>query len=238
MRSNGKKWALVPLILGLLALPARAQTGESRKISTAFAVTVDALDLKIAKVGQQVSLQTVGNVIVDGRIVIPENSIIVAHITQVTTKGKDQTQSALAIVIDRAVRKDEVSIPLQAIIAAVAAPRNNSLTSDPAYAMLHSNEPHMSGNPTSAASSGELSASSKATSNSAVATAELKGRMDDGWQLTEESNSAIGYEGLSITWSLATPPPFTVFVSKSKNLKLLAGTQVLLRMVPPRLPNE
>jgi len=220
--------------LALLAVAEAAQTGKPQQVTSAFAVLKDALDLKTAVPGQDVLLLTVTDVLVDGRIVIPQKSQIVGRVTKVTSNGKEQ---ALAVVIEKAVRKDGIPIPLQAIIAAVAAPKDNSLTSDPAYAMLHSNEPRMDASASSASRTGELPVSSKANSTAAVAAAELKGKMDEAWQLTEDSHGAIGYDGLSVSWSLATPPPFTVFVSKKKDLKLGAGTQVLLRMVPPRLPD-
>src|SRR2546426_6599318 len=62
--------------------------------------------------------------------------------------------------------------------------------------MMHSNEPKMVGSRASTtASSGELSASSKASSNAAVATANLKGSMD-ALRLDENSQGALGYEGV------------------------------------------
>jgi hypothetical protein len=222
-------------LLNLLAAPAASQTGEVHQVSSVFAVLTDALDAKTAAADQPVSLRIVSDVVVNGRVVIPANSRITGHVTQVTNKGKDQPSSALAIVIDKAVRTDGILVPLQAIIAAVAAPKDNSLPLDPTYALLHSNEPRMTGSAGGASSGGDISASSKASSTAPVATAELKGRMDEGWQLTEDSSGAIGYSGVSVSWSLATAPPFTIFVSKNKNLKLSAGTQVLLRMVPPSL---
>ena len=236
MRFNDRTSVIAAAMLALLAVTAVAGTAEVKQVTSAFAVLTSTIDVKTAVLGQDVSLLTVSDVVVNGRTVIPANSQIVGHVTQVTTKGKDQPQSALAVVIEKAVRKDGITIPLQAIIAAVAAPKDNSLTSDPAYAMLHSNEPRMSGSASSASRTGDLPASSKANSTAAIATSELKGRMDESWQLTEDSHGAIGYDGLSVSWSLATPPPFTVFVSKKKDLKLNSGTQVLLRMVPPRLP--
>jgi len=236
MRFRSRTSVVSSVMIALFSVSALAQTGETRQVNSAFAVFTAALDVKTAVLGQEVLLLTVADVKVDGRTVIPLNSQIVGHVTKVTTKGRDQAQAALAVVIDKAVRKDGITIPLQAIIAAVAAPRDNSLTSDPAYAMLHSNEPRMDASASSASRSGELSASSKANSTAAVAAAELKGKMDEAWQLTEDSQGAVGYDGLSVSWSLATPPPFTVFVSKKKDLKLGAGTQVLLRMVPPHLP--
>jgi hypothetical protein len=89
--------------------------------------------------------------------------------------------------------------------------------------------------PRGTANSGDLAASSKASSNAAVATAELKGRMET-MLLTEDSLGAVGYEGVSISWHLSIPPPLTVFSTKAKNIKLEAGTQMLLRMASPRLP--
>ena len=100
---------------------------------------------------------------------IPKGSKILGHISQAVTKGKNRPESALAIVIDKVVQKQGSEIPLQAIIAAVAAPKDNSLSSDPTYGMLHSNEPKASGAGAAAASrSGELSASSKASATAVV----------------------------------------------------------------------
>lgn len=222
----------------LLSTSLMAQTGNPPPVSSVFAVLTNTIDSRTATVGQQMILRTVRDVVVDGKIVFPKDSKILGHVTQVINKGKDGAQSALAIVIDKAVMKDGAEIPVQAIIAAVAAPKDGSLSSDPTYGMLHSNEPKMTGTGAgSAASTGTLSPSSRASSTAAVATADLKGRMDDSFLLVENSQGAIGYEGLSLSWGLASPPPFTVFASKSKNLKLSNGTQVLLRMAPPRLAN-
>src|ERR1051326_4536909 len=110
MKLNFRDFALLAAAFVLIAMPALGQTGEATKISSGFALFVEALDTKTAKEGQEVQLQTVGNVTVNGRIIIPEKSKIIGHVTQVTTSGKDQTQSAVAIVIDKAVRTDGISI--------------------------------------------------------------------------------------------------------------------------------
>ena len=172
---------------------------------------------------------------VDGVVVIPSGSKVIAHVSEIKDKAKNAPQSQLAIVIDQAITKDERKIPLEAIIAAIAALQDDSLSSDATYGMMHSNEPKMVGSRASTtASSGELSASSKASSNAAVATANLKGSME-ALRLDENSQGALGYEGVSLSWRLDAPPPVTIIASK-KNVKLLAGTQMLLRMAPPRLP--
>lgn len=140
------------------------------------------------------------------------------------------------MVVDKAIGSDGVEIALLAIIAAVAAPRDSSLTSDPTYGMMHSNEPKMVGvRPSTTAGAGELSPGSKSSSNAAVATANLNGAMDKSLLLNETSQGAVGYEGLSLSWILIAPPPVTIFASRSKHVKLVAGTQVLLRMAMPQL---
>jgi hypothetical protein len=224
-------------ILFLFSTSLIAQTGHQNQVSTVFAVLTKAVESKSATAGQELSLRTISDVMVQGRVIIPRGSKVVGHVSEVATKRKDEPQSVLAIVIDKAVTTGGREIPLQAIIAAIAAPRS-SLSSDPTYGMMRSNEPKMVGaNPRDAASSGELSASSKASSTAAVATANLKGSMDEPSVLNEDSQGAVGYEDLSISWHLMVSPPITVFASKGKNVKLEAGTQMLLRMAPPRLAN-
>ena len=226
-------------IVVLLALfgAALAQEANPQKVTSAYAILTTSVDTKSATEGQQVTFRIVADLVVQGVAVIPRDSTVYARISEVHAKGKDQPQSALAIVIEKARRPDGIEVPLEAIIAAVAAPKDNSLSSDPTYGMLHSNEPRMSGSGAgTAARTGDLTASSKASATAAVATAGIKGPMEEGFVLNESSAGAIGYEGLALSWGLAAPPPFTVFVSKTKNIKLNAGTQVLLRMAPPRLP--
>jgi hypothetical protein len=234
MKGLKRQLAIGGIIL-VWAAPMFGQTADRRRVSSLLAIMTTPLDSKNAVVGQEVRLTTISDVVVDREIVIPKGSSVIGHITKVVTKGKDGASAALAVVIDKAVTSG-ADLAVQAIIAAAAAPRDTSLTSDPTYGMMHSNEPKMAGSATSAAGTGTLPASSKSSSTAAVATAELKGAMDSPLLLDENSQGAIGYDGMSISWSLASPPPVTIFTTRSKNLKLFAGTQILLRMVPPHRP--
>ncbi len=233
MLKNRFCYALASGFLGWI--PSAAQTANQPTVIKVFAVLQKTVETKTSAVGDDVVLVMLNDVIADNQVVIPKGSKVFGHIGGVATKGKDEPKSVLAIRLDKAVNERGQEIPLQAIIAAIAAPPEE-LTSDPAYAMMHSNEPKMIGSGArDAANSGSLPASSKANSNAAVATAEIKGRMDQALLLTEDSQGAVGYEDISISWQLAFPPPLTVFTSKAKNLKLEAGTQVLIRMASPRI---
>ena len=225
------------MVLLVLLVSVLAQERNPQKVTSAYAILTTSVDTKSATKGQQLTFRIVADLIVKGVAVIPRDSTVYARISDVQVKSKDQPQSALAIVIEKAKRPDGIEVPLQAIIAAVAAPKENLRSSDPTNGMLLSNEPRMSGSGAGNTSrTGDLTASSKASSTAAVATAGIKGPIEEGFLLNESSAGAIGYEGLTLSWGLATPPPFTIFVSKSKNIKLKAGTQVLFRMSPPRLP--
>ncbi len=237
MRRSGIIVVVFTALLTLVSIPVTAQTSALPQVSTVFAVLTKSVESKSATVGQELTLRTISDVVVDGRVVIPRNSKLLGHVTEVVTRGKNEPQSVLALVVDKAIRPDGSDVPVQAIIAAVAAPQDKSLSADATYGMMHSNEQKMSGStPGTAASSGSLSASSKTSSTAAIATAELKGRMDETSVLKEDSQGVIGYEDLSLSWHLMAPPPVTVISGKVKNVKLESGTQMLLRMSPPRPP--
>lgn len=223
------------LILLVVSFSVLAQSQEPPAVSTLIVVLPEALDTKTATVGQETSLTTTEDLKVRNEVVIPKGSKIIAQVAGSVTKGKNEPKSVLALRIEKAVIGRGQEIPLQAIIAAIAAPPA-VLDQDPTYAMMHSNEPKMSGSAQGTASSGTLSASSKVSSTAPVATAQLKGAMDQPLLLRPDSQGAIGYEDVSVAWHLSMPPPLTIFSTKAKNLKLLAGTQMLLRLAEPRLP--
>jgi hypothetical protein len=229
---------LLAIGCGLLLITSggSTSTGNQRAVSTVFAVVEKRVDTKSASVNQEVTLRTMNDVIVAGQVVIPSGSRVVGHVVEFATKGKGNPQSILAIVVDKALAEGEREIPLEAIIAAVAAaPQDGSLTSDPTYGMMHSNEPKMiAPGPSSSSRSGELSPSSKVESTATIGTARINGGMRNGLLLNDQSQGAIGFPGLTLSWRLGTPPAVTVFSSNSKEIKFEAGTQVLLRMAPPQ----
>ena len=215
----------------LIAPEAAVLANEQPSVSTVFAVVLKRLDTRNASLNQEFTLRTITDVILDGVVVIPTGSKVVGHVVELATKGKESEQSILAIVIDKAVLENGRELRLQAIIAAVAAPEDGALPSDPTYGMMHSNEPKMVA---SGPRAGDLSASSKADSSAALSTARINGEMRKGLLLNNDSNGTIGFPGLSLTWRLDSPPAVSVFSSKNKEIRLEAGTQVLLRMAPPR----
>jgi|SRR5690349_3328453 len=225
-------------VLLLLITSHQAASGNNQPaVSTIFAIVEKRIDTQSASLNQELTLRTISDVVVDGIVVIPSGSRVVGHVVELATKGKGSEQTILAIVIDKAMLENGREITLQGIIAAVAAPPDSSLSSDPTYGMMHSNEPKMVGTGPSAAAArpGELSPSGKVESTATLGTARINGEMRKDLLLNAESQGAIGFSGLSLSWRLTAPPAVTVFSSKNKEIKLDAGTQVLLRIARPEL---
>jgi hypothetical protein len=225
-----KLYSRVSLLLLILLFPnaLRGQTNNGQPpVFTLLCVTTAPLESKSVAAGQEVTLRAIDEMVVNKVLVIPVNSKIVGRVAAVTTKGKEGAeQTSISVVIEKAIRPDGKEVPLQTIIAAVAAPQDNSPDSDPAYSMMHSNEPKMVGS----------SSASKVASTAPIATINLQGGVDGPLMLSPDSQGAIGYEGLSLKWQFTGPLPLTVFVTKSKEVKLKPRTQLLLRMAQPQLP--
>lgn len=229
---NRRRLMLAALILSCSAETLAQTTATTPAVSIVFAILTKSAESKSATAGQEFILRTVSDVSVGGEVVIPKGSKLSGHITAVELKGAGAAQSSLSIVVEKALLKDGAELPLQAIIVAVAAPREKASTPDPTYGMLHSSEPKMVG--LSPGSGGELPSNSRAGKSAEATAADIKGGAGEPLLLKEDSQGAVGYEGLSVSWRLDAPPPVTVFSNRGKNVKLEEGTQMLLRMAAPR----
>ncbi|HZD93723.1 MAG TPA: hypothetical protein VE133_05675 [Candidatus Sulfotelmatobacter sp.] len=204
----------VPLMLLLLTLTAGAQHA-----AMAFCALDQTVDFKTAKAGDRVALHLARDLVVNGKTLLPRGTVLSATVVDA------KAGNTVSIVLDKATPKPGQEVPLMGIIAAVATPPGE-LTGDPFYSMNHSNEPtQRTGNATA----------SVATSGATVQTAILKHEADPKSNLQEDSSGAIGIDGLTLNWVLDKPPATTVMTAKKKNFKLQRGTEVLLRMAPPKM---
>ena len=204
----------VPLTLLLLTLSAGAQ-----QAAIGFCALNKTLDFKTAKAGDKIALHLTRDLVVKGKALMLRGTALSATVVDV----KDG--NAVSIVLEKAIPNPGQEVPLAGIIAAVATPADD-LSADPFYGMNHSNEPtQRTGNTTA----------SIASSGAAVQTAILKHKNDPKSNLQEDSNGAIGIDGLKLNWILDRPPATTVLTAKKKNFKLPGGTEVLLRMAPPKM---
>jgi hypothetical protein len=205
----------VPFMLLILTVAASAQHA-----AMAFCALDQTVDFKAAKAGDKIALHLARDLVVDGKTLMPRGTTLSATVVDA------QEGNTVSIVLDKATLKPGQEVSLMGIIAAVAT-RPGDLSDDPFYAMNHSSEPsvrHADGGDASLASSG-----------AAVQTANLKHEADPKSNLREDSSGAIGIDGLKLNWVLDKPPATTVMTAKKKNFKLPRGTEVLLRMAPPKI---
>lgn len=215
-----RRIALLTLLMITLVAGALAQ-----KPAIAFCKLDRDLDFKTIKTGDQVSLKLTRDLVFGGEVLLPAGTAVTANVME----AKDA--NTVSLVLDKAKTKSGKEVQLMGIIAAVAEPKGD-LTDDPFYSMNHSTEVSQHTQP---GSQGLDPRASNGASGAAAQTAILKGVNDPKSNLTEDSQGSIGISGLSLNWVLDKPPAMTVLTSKKKNFKLRSGTEVLLRMAPPKV---
>lgn len=216
------KYCLAVTLLLLVCAQVNAQS-DDRGISTGYAVLTKSIELKNATVGQEVNLRIMADIAVDGKTVISKDASLIGHVSAVTQKGNGAAESQLSIVVDKVVQKDGSEKPIQCIIGAIAMAQDAITTENmPKMAGGSSNPDGLSSSTTERSQGGINTASNNANLG---AKAKVSGLL-----LNANSRGAIGFDGVSISWQLKTPPPETIFSTKGKNIKFDKGTQMMLRM--------
>ena len=210
-----RRMIAIPLAALLLTLAASTQ-----QAAIGFCALDQPLDFKVAKAGDKIALQLTRDLVLNGKTLLPRGSALIATVAD----AKDG--NTVSIVLDKATPKSGQEVRLMGIIAAVAAPPDD-LSGDAVYSMNRSGE--------ATQRTGNAAETSRASSGAAVQTAMMKHANDPKSNLQEDSNGAIGIDGLKLNWVLDKPPATTVMTAKKKNFKLASGTEILLRMAPPQI---
>jgi len=194
------------------------------------------VDAKKNKVGDEVTTTVVEDLRSRGQLMVPKNSVVVGHITQIEAHSKEHPQSQVAVAFDRLVIKDGSEIPLSASIQAVAAPEaaasNDSGQSGTGYGEMGGS---MGG--TVAGSGGRASPSVRGTSSGVggpgAGAAKSIGSIGDTSNgsrgLSAASHGVIGIKGLSLSTQDETSQD-SVISSDHQNIHLEHGTQFVLRV--------
>jgi hypothetical protein len=217
------KRLLFGLCICFLCTATNLFSADPPPVSHVFAELKHSLDSSKAEVGQMIELKVLKSVVVKNQTVIPRDSIIKAHIAKVEKEGK---HIRVHVVLDKATI-GSTDIPVQGIIAAIAPQPKLDLASDPHYGMMGSNQ----------ATRNDPARNTDSESNAAVGVAtKLHQEGGSPLSLNEKSQGAIDIDA-KIDWDVSSPPPETIVESRGKKFILEAGTQVLIRMAEPKLPN-
>jgi len=99
--------------------PAPAAKPEVSYILAEFSQTLNARKLKP---GDPIKAQVSQDVLAHGKIVIPVDSTLVGHVTEVKVSEKEDRPSRLGIVFDKVLLKHHVEVALRGVVHALAAP--------------------------------------------------------------------------------------------------------------------
>jgi hypothetical protein len=185
------------------------------------------LDAKKVKVGTAVEARTTMDLLAHGQIVVPRNTKIIGHVTQVQPRTKGATNSMVAIAFDRMSMKDGRELPIQAVIQAVGPPLQQAMLpaeGPPAGAGggLPSNSPMGRGNegvgmPGGAGRYPTAGSPSEDTSE----------RGSSAPALGPNSHGVVGMRQLKLDVPEKGP---SVVSSDSENVHLSGGTQLVLKV--------
>jgi hypothetical protein len=231
-----------------------AKTGRgsaSLSDGTAVNATLSQLvDAKKNKPGDQVTAKTTEATKSEGKTVIPKGSKLVGHVTECKQRSKEEKESAVGIVFDKAILKNGEEIPLSVTIRALAAAQTaaaSSIGSDDlsagggavgsarasgggALGGARSTAGAATGAVTNtAANAGSVAGGAvNSTVNAAGAAHGAVGGLNSAGHLTSNSQGVFGLEGLNLNGAASNSTQGSLITSTSKNVHLDSGTQLLL----------
>jgi hypothetical protein len=180
------------------------------------------VDAKKAKPGDPVEARLTQDVREDGKVVLHRGAKLVGHVSEAKARSKENPESRLGIVFEKAAGKHGEEFAFRAVVMAIAPPRDEAtnIAGDPTRL---SSGPIMGGQPFGA---GNAVGGPSASAAPAVEAATRSGGGNG--TLTATSRGAIGLPGVALKPSAVDGIQGTVIISGDHNVKLESGTQMLL----------
>jgi hypothetical protein len=231
------------------AHPDTAAVSHTEDVTPVLVELRKGINAKKAKVGDDVKAQVVQDVISHGKIVIRRGSKLVGHVTQVKTSTKEDAESHLGMVFDRALLKGGGELNLNSAgIQALAAAIKTSLVDKPDEMLpssISSTNMNQGGapNPIGGRPQAGRGVAAPATpppslgnSTVSVPVAINTERPFEGSVLSGGSRGVFGIPGIKLQFDHARNADKTVVVSATRNVKLESGIQLLLQVTSPLIP--
>jgi hypothetical protein len=235
---------------------ASANAGQS-SVSLSSGTSVNAtlsqpVDARKNRPGDQVTARITEVVKSEGRVVIPRGSKLIGHVTQCKARSKEEKESALGILFDKAILKNGQQIPLNVTIQALPAAQSVASASAGADDLAAGAGAGAMGTArgsgggalggvrstagaatgavanTAANAGGIAGGAVSSTVNAAGATRGSLGGLNAAGQLTSNSQGVFGLNGVNLSSAVASNTQGSLITSTSKNVHLDSGTQLLL----------
>ena len=204
---------------------------------------VHSLDARSAKAGDQVTARLTEDFKAKGKVVVQKGSRLVGHVTECRARTKENADSRLGIIFDRAVLKSGEEVSFKGAVQAMAPPMNAALSAAGDESSTINASGRSGGGPRRSGGGGGLLGGVTSTVGGVVGgagdtvggavngTAALAGQLTAEGRLTSVSQGVIGLEGLTLLNSAASgDAQGSVVASTTQNVKLESGTQMLLKV--------
>lgn len=223
------------VLASLSAITAPAQSGATAQLQSGTTVRVTLerpLDVRKNKAGDQVIVKTAEKVKSDGHDILPKGAKIIGHLTTVKARDKEEPNSALGIIFDRALLKDGGNIPLHVFIQAVAPGQDTAIPTmsmTPATAAGTSGAMGpVTGSQTAGPTPDRNPGTPARIESPESPLASPADNMTSRGELTPACRGVLRIEGLALA---PQDPNFgSVILSRNRNIQLDLGTQMMLRV--------
>ena len=172
----------------------------------------------------------------NGQVIVAKDTKVIGHVTEAQPRNKEQKESQVGIVFDRAVMKNgsDVALPMsiQAIIgpAALNPPSNNANAGTPGESNQTSSSTGMpSGNAAGRMGSSGNPSTVSPSASGGEAPAETQPGTESHQPITANTQGVVGLSNLRLS-STADSKMGSVVSSEKSNVKLESGTLMLLRV--------
>ena len=218
-----------------------AQASASNDLASGTILSVElskSLDAKKLKANDKFDVRTALDLLSHGQIVIPRNTRILGHVTEVKAHSKQSPDSSVGIIFERVVMKNGRQLELQAAVQAIARP----LQAAPAFPGEDPNEPPLRARRLNASASqsqrgsitGSAATGTQFPNPSGYPPGGGAGLPPDPAAATGSTVSPLGPTSKGVvgmkSLSLDSSGPASVVSSKTENVHLDRGTQLILRV--------
>jgi hypothetical protein len=224
------------------------------------------LNAKKLKVGDKVKAEVSQDVVSHGKVIIPIETKVVGHVTEVSARDSTHPDSRLGMVFDRILLKHFHDIDFQAVVQAVSQPVVRRSRVDEPSQMLppsmvgvsrdspaaptgRGSTSSTSNRPTGGSGGGAASASMTTFQTPITVKQSPSTHADSSAALLETASTGkpmsigmpqgvFGLKGLSLNTTPNASTPGPVIVSNIENIKLDSGTQILLQVLKVDVPRD
>jgi hypothetical protein len=218
------------------------------------------LKAKKLKVGDEVKAEVSQDVVSRGKVIIPVETKLVGHVTEVNPRDSAHPESRLGIVFDRILLKHFHDIDFEAVVQAVSQPViRRSLVDEPSQmlppSMVGGGTRNSTGPAGARGNTGQTPINSTSSAGASLTTIEAPITVKESPSTHAESSGAMlevassgapmsvgtpqgvfGLKGLSLSMAPSPSTPGPVIVSNTESVKLDSGTQILLLILKVEVP--